>query len=62
MKPITEIIHELEYQKRLDEYNHHVQMLEIQRKKFYEENPDFPFKSMYINVIAPPQKITIKYI
>lgn len=53
---------ELKYQKRLFEYNNYVSDLEIQRKEFYEKNPDFPFKNMFMNVCAPPLKIIIKHI
>jgi hypothetical protein len=50
------------YKMSMDEYKHHVEMLEIKRKKFYEDNPDFPYKTMYMNVIAPPVKIELKMV
>lgn len=53
---------ELKYRRRLVEYNYHVQQLEEQRKMFYEKNPDFPIKTMYMNVCAPPQRIIFKEI
>lgn len=53
---------ELDYQQRLRKYNQHVEELDRQRKEFYENNPDFPIKTMFMNVIAPPQKIEIVYV
>lgn len=50
---------EISYKCRLAEYNRQVAELEKQRKDFYEKNPDFPYKTMYMQVIAPPQKISI---
>ncbi len=51
---------ETDYQKRLKVYNDYVAKLEQQRKEFYEKNPDFPIKTMFMNVIAPPLKIQIE--
>lgn len=48
-----------DYNRRLKAYNEHVASIEKQRKEFYEKNPDFPIKTMFMNVIAPPQKISI---
>ncbi len=56
------ILNELEYKRRLNEYNLHVEELAAKRKKFYEDNPNFPYPTMYMNVIAPPQKFTIIYL
>lgn len=57
---MSTVIIPIDYELRLMWYNDHVRELEEQRKKFYEENPDFPIKTMYMNVIAPPQKIEIR--
>ncbi len=54
------IIIPADYETRLKKYNEEVKALEEQREKFYKENPDFPIKTMYMNVIAPPQKIEIR--
>jgi hypothetical protein len=51
-----------DYEARLAKYNHEVEVLAEKRRKFYEENPDFWCKTMYINVCAPPQKIEIREI
>lgn len=56
------IVYPLDYDKRLEDYNKMVSELAEKRKKFYEENPNLPFKTMYINVYAPPIKITIREI
>lgn len=50
---------EQEYEARLKEYNRQTEELKKQREKFYEENLDFPFKTMYMQVTAPPQKVSI---
>lgn len=52
---------ELDYILRMDEYNRHVRELEKQRKEFYEKNPDFPNKNMFMNVIDKPRRIIIEY-
>lgn len=51
---------EIIYKGRLQEYNRQNEELEKQRKEFYEKNPDFPIKTMYMQVIAPPQKVSIR--
>ena len=53
-------IYPLDYGEKLKKYNKMVAELAEKRKRFYEENPNFHFKSMYINVYAPPIKITIR--
>lgn len=50
---------EEDYNRRLKAYNEYVASIEKQRNEFYEKNPDFPIKTMFMNVIAPPQKISI---
>ena len=50
------------YKGRLQEYNRQKEELEKKRKEFYEKNPDFPIKTMYMQVCAPPQKFEIKII
>ena len=52
-------VYPIDYNIKMQEYNRMVLELEEQRKKFYEENPNFPLKYMYVNVIAPPQKLII---
>jgi len=51
--------YEIEYQQRLKEYNRQCEELKKLREDFYKKNPDFPIKTMYMQVIAPPQKICI---
>jgi hypothetical protein len=51
---------EQEYEARLKEYNRQNAELEKQKEEFYEANPDFPIKTMYMQVIAPPQKVSIR--
>lgn len=58
----SSIILPIDYEERLAKYNHEVEMLAQKRKEFYEANPDFWCKTMYINVCAPPQKIEIREI
>ena len=53
---------ELDYNRRKCEYDLTVEELRQQREKFYEENPDFPYKYMYMQVTAPPQKVTFQFI
>lgn len=48
--------------KRDWEYEAYVSEMNEKRRKFYEENPDCPFKTMYMVVCAPKQTISIKYI
>lgn len=55
-------IYPKDYEKRMKEYNKHISELEEKRKKFYEGDHNFTFKSMYINVIAPPKKLVINYL
>ena len=50
---------EKEYEARLKEYNRQRDELAQKRKEFYEANPDFPFDTMYMQVTAPPQKVSI---
>lgn len=54
-----ELTYQIDYNDRLKEYNKHVEELAEKRRKFYEENPQFPYKYLYMNVIAPPQKIEL---
>lgn len=53
---------DLDYIERKKEYDAHVSELKTLRDKFYSDNPDFPIKTMYMNVIAPPTKISINII
>ena len=55
------IILPLDYEKRLQEYNDKVNALEEQRNEFYAKNPDYPFKNMFMNVMAPPQKCIVNF-
>jgi uncharacterized protein YeeX (DUF496 family) len=52
-------VYPLDYDKRMEEYNKKVAEIEKQREEFYEKNPDFWSKNMFLNVIAPPQKLVI---
>lgn len=53
---------ELDYIERKSKYDLETELLRLQREHFYKNNPDFPFKTMYMQVTAPPQKIIIKEI
>lgn len=55
-----DITYPVDYAERMKEYNKQVTELEAKRKKFYEENPGFPIKTMYMNVIGPPRKFVIR--
>lgn len=48
---------ELEYMERLSEYNLLVAQLKFQRDQFYAQNPACPNKTMFMNVLHPPQQI-----
>lgn len=50
---------EISYLSRLKEYYIQDEMLAKQRKEFYEKNPDFADKNMYMQVTAPPKRISI---
>ena len=58
---MAQIILPLDYDKRMQEYNEKVNALEEQRKEFYAKNPDYPFKNMFMNVIAPPKKCIVNF-
>jgi len=49
---------ELNYQRRLIKYNEDARFLKDKREQFYKDNPDFPIKTMYMQVTAPPQKVS----
>ncbi len=53
---------DLDYIERSSKYNAETELLEMQRKQFYEANPDFPIKTMYMQVCAPPQKFEIRIV
>lgn len=42
------------YDQLLADYDRHVAELEAQREVFYRENPDFPNKNMFMNVLSKP--------
>lgn len=48
------------YYASLDKYNKDVERLEKQREAFYKDNPDYPVKTLFINVISPPIKVFIQ--
>lgn len=50
---------EMDYIERKGKYDLEVELLRLQREHFYKNNPDFPIKTMYMQVTAPPQKISI---
>jgi len=51
---------DLDYIERKSKYEMEKELLRIKREQFYKDNPDFWCKTMYMEVTAPPQKITIK--
>jgi len=53
---------DFDYECRLSAYNLREQRLKEQREQFYKENPDFPYKSMFMSVTAPPCKISIEFV
>lgn len=53
---------EIEYQGMLKEYHRQSAELKKMRDEFYKKNPDFPIKTMYMQVTAPPQKISVTII
>lgn len=53
---------DLDYDQRMLEYEMQTEMLRIKREQFYRDNPDLPFKTMYMQVCAPPQRIIINII
>jgi hypothetical protein len=53
------MLHDLDYDIRLNQYNMDTELLRIKREQFYRDNPNFPFQSMYLQVCAPPQKVNI---
>lgn len=55
------ITYPLDYDEILKEYNKQVSDLAEKRRLFYEQNPDFPYSTMYMNVIPPPQKLVITW-
>lgn len=46
------------YEQAMKEYRAHVNELTQLREKFYRENPDGP-PNMFLNVVAPPQRISL---
>ena len=48
-----------DYNERMRDYNKQVLELDREREMFYADNPDFFSKVMYMDVIAPPQKLII---
>lgn len=53
---------EIDYKVRLEQYRKHVENLKEEKKRFVENNPSFPkdvLDIMFLNVIAPPQRIEI---
>lgn len=61
---------QLAHNKKLDsdieaskkEWNDYVADMNAKRDAFYKENPDFPFKGMFMVVCAPRQVGGIRYI
>jgi hypothetical protein len=52
---------DMNYNSALRRYEGECELLRLQREQFYRDNPDAP-PYMYMQVTAPPQKITIKII
>jgi hypothetical protein len=51
-----------DYKKRMWHYNNHCEILELEKKHFIATHPDWPedlLEIMFLNVIAPPQKIIL---
>jgi len=56
---------ELNYKLALIKYEMRLEMLDLERRMFVSNNPDFPpelLKIMFLNVTSPPQKVIIKHI
>lgn len=53
---------DLDYARRKRMYDADCDLLRIQREQFYSVNPDHPFKFMFMQVAAPPQKVEINFI
>lgn len=53
---------EVSYFERKYAYDRQVEEMRIMREDFYRENPDFPIKTMFMNVCAPPMRIEFKKI
>lgn len=53
---------EAQYNFRLEEYNRKKMEIENFRKEFYEKNPDHPCKTMHIDYLMPPIKMSIRRI
>jgi len=61
MSKLIEIItYPKNYEALMAKYNHEAELLAEQRKKFYEDNPDFWCKTMFMQVTAPPQKLELR--
>lgn len=55
--------YDADYQNRMKEYNQQVGNLRLEKEKFRSENPDFPnIDMLFMNVIAPPQRIELQII
>ena len=50
------------YNRMKEKYDRDAMELERQRKEFYEKNPDYPFKTMFMQVTAGPQRFIINEI
>lgn len=59
---MQQVIYPINYDERLRDYNIEKERLAAKREEFYRDNPNFPIKSLFLNVCAPPQKITINTI
>ena len=53
---------DLDYMNRKSRYDMECELLRLKREQFYIDNPDFPYGTMYMQVISPPQKVEIKII
>lgn len=62
MEEISELKKKLDadYEVRMKVYNRQVEDLKAEKEKFMKENPDCPYADqMFLNVIAPPQRLQI---
>lgn len=53
---------DLDYLHKKCVYDADTELLRLKREQFYRDNPNCPYKSMYIQVTAPPQKFEIRII
>lgn len=50
---------EIDYLEAKSKYDMEAELLRIKREQFYAENPNFPIKTMYMQVTSPPKIVII---